>query len=84
MQLAKFENLNVDDIKYSIDDEPYNNIVEIAGVHTTSVQDMSDDDTVMIVEPPKHTKYNRSHTLTPFELLVGEYKDSDIKVMNSV
>lgn len=52
-------------IKNSIDGEPNNNIVEITGVHHTSVQDMSDDDSIIMVEPPKDTKCKRNPILTP-------------------
>ena len=45
---------------------------------------MSNEDTVMIDEPSEDTKYKRSHKRIPYELLVKEFNDDDIRVMNSV
>ena len=55
MQVAEIKKLIVDEINNSIDDEPNNNIADFAGVENTSVQDMSDDNTVMIDEPTNDT-----------------------------
>ena len=45
---------------------------------------MSDEDIVMMDETSDDTKYKISHKLTPYELLVGEFNDDNIRVMNSV
>ena len=52
-------------LKNSIDNEPNNNIVEITGVDP--------DDSMIEVEPPKDTTCKRTSTLTPYEVMVGQY-----------
>ena len=71
MQLAKIENLSVDEIKHSIGDEQNNSIVEITGVDNARVQEMSDVDSIMDDEPSADMKYKRFYKLIPYKKLVG-------------
>ena len=45
---------------------------------------MNPDDSTIEVEPPNDTAWKRTPTLTPYEMMLGQYTEDDIKMMNSV
>ena len=80
----KIEKLSADKIKNYIDDEPNNNIVEITEVHNTLSEHQRNNESIIETESPKDATCKSTPKLTPYEKLVGQYTEGDVKMMNNV
>ena len=81
VQVAKIEKLSTEEINISINDEPGNNIVEINEVESDVMQDITNEDTEMTTQLSNNTTFKRFNKLTPYEKIVGEFTDKEIKVI---